>query len=68
MHVDYTPIQKELRLELRDYFGQLMTPERRDGIKMLEITREKEVVWTYQNPDVSWVHSLQVLSTNGEPE
>ena len=39
-----------------------------DGIKMLEITREKEVVWTYQNPDVSWVHSLQVLSTNGEPE
>ena len=35
---------------------------------MLEITREKEVVWTYQNPGVSWVHSLQVLSTNGEPE
>ncbi|HIF98541.1 MAG TPA: acyl-CoA dehydrogenase [Myxococcales bacterium] len=36
MHVDYTPEQKELRLKLRDYFGQLMTPERRDGIKMLE--------------------------------
>jgi len=36
MHVDYTPEQKELRLKLRDYFGQLMTPERREGIKMLE--------------------------------
>ena len=36
MHVDFTPEQKELRLKLRDYFGQLMTPERRDGIKMLE--------------------------------
>ena len=39
-----------------------------DGIKMLEITREKAIVWTYQNPDVTWVHSLQVLSTNGQPE
>lgn len=36
MYVDYTPTQKELRLKLRDYFGQLMTPERREGIKMLE--------------------------------
>jgi len=36
MHVDYTPVQKELRLKLRDYFGQLMTPERKEGIKMLE--------------------------------
>ena len=36
MHVDFTPEQKELRLKLRDYFDQLMTPERRDGIKMLE--------------------------------
>jgi hypothetical protein len=36
MHVDYTPEQKELRLKLRDYFSQLMTPERRDGIRALE--------------------------------
>jgi len=36
MHVDYTPEQKELRLKLRDYFSQLMTPERREGIRMLE--------------------------------
>ena len=36
MHVDYTAAQKELRLKLRDYFGQLMTPDRREGIKMLE--------------------------------
>ena len=36
MHVDFTPEQKELRLKLRNYFDQLMTPERRDGIKALE--------------------------------
>ncbi|MCS5637162.1 MAG: acyl-CoA dehydrogenase family protein [Myxococcota bacterium] len=36
MHVDYTAEQKELKLKLRDYFSQLMTPERREGIKMLE--------------------------------
>ncbi|MDE0887334.1 MAG: acyl-CoA dehydrogenase family protein [Myxococcota bacterium] len=36
MHVDYTAEQKELRLKLRDYFSQLMTPERRDGIRALE--------------------------------
>ena len=36
MHVDYTPEQKELRQKLRDYFAKLMTPERREGIKMLE--------------------------------
>ncbi len=36
MHVDYTREQKELRVKLRDYFSQLMTPERRDGIKALE--------------------------------
>ena len=36
MHVDYTREQKELRTKLRDYFSQLMTPERRDGIKALE--------------------------------
>ena len=36
MYVDYTREQKELRVKLRDYFSQLMTPERRDGIKALE--------------------------------
>ena len=36
MHVDHTPEQKELQQRLRDYFSKLMTPERREGIKMLE--------------------------------
>ena len=39
-----------------------------DGLKMMEITREKEVVWTYQNPEVRYVHTLQVLSSNGVME
>ena len=29
---------------------------------------EKEIVWEYHNPNIGWVHTLQVLSTNGQPE
>jgi alkylation response protein AidB-like acyl-CoA dehydrogenase len=32
MHLAYTPAQERLRLELRDYFADLMTPERRDAL------------------------------------
>ena len=39
-----------------------------DGLKMIEINRDKKVVWTYQNPDARFVHNLQVLSTNGQIE
>ena len=39
-----------------------------DGLKMMEITRDKKVVWTYQNPKVRFVHTVQVLTTNGEKE
>jgi hypothetical protein len=39
-----------------------------DGLKMMEISRDKKVVWTYQNPEVRFVHNLQVLSTNGRGE
>ncbi|MDW3649820.1 MAG: hypothetical protein R8P61_22300 [Bacteroidia bacterium] len=39
-----------------------------DGLKMMEITPDKEVIWTYQNPDVKYVHNFQVLSTNGVRE
>ena len=39
-----------------------------DGLKMMEITRDKKVVWTYQNPDARFVHNVQVLSTNGQAE
>ena len=36
-----------------------------DGLKMMEITRDKKIVWTYQNSEVKYVHTLQVLTTNG---
>lgn len=39
-----------------------------DGFKMIEVNRDKQIVWTYQNPDVKYVHNLQVLSTNGIEE
>ncbi len=36
MYVDLTPEQLELRKRLREYFAQLMTPERKAGIRNLE--------------------------------
>jgi len=35
------------------------------GAKLLEVNRDKEVVWTYEGPHR--VHHFQVLTTNGEP-
>ncbi|MBW3550131.1 MAG: acyl-CoA dehydrogenase family protein [Proteobacteria bacterium] len=32
MRIDYTPAQQELRTQLRDYFGSLLTPEAKDAI------------------------------------
>jgi alkylation response protein AidB-like acyl-CoA dehydrogenase len=32
VHIDYTPAQQELRGQLRDYFGSLLTPEIKDTI------------------------------------
>lgn len=39
-----------------------------DGLKMIEITRDKKIVWSYQNPDTKFVHNVQVLTTNGVVE
>ncbi len=39
-----------------------------DGLKMIEVSRDKKIVWTYQNPNAKFVHNLQVLSTNGQVE
>ena len=36
VYVDFTSEQKSLRVELRAYFDQLMTPEIRDGLIGLE--------------------------------
>jgi len=40
----------------------------KDELKMIEITHDKKVVWSYQNPEVKYVHNLHVLSTNGRAE
>lgn len=35
------------------------------GIKLLEVTREKEIVWTHKGPERA--HHFQILTTNGKP-
>ena len=35
---------------------------------MLEITRNKKIVWSYHNPMIKYVHNFHVLTTNGQPE
>ncbi len=35
------------------------------GVKLLEVTRDKEVVWSYEGPHRA--HHFQVLTTNGQP-
>jgi hypothetical protein len=35
--------------------------------KVFEITREKQVVWEYIHPELTGVHEIHVLTTNGEP-
>lgn len=36
-----------------------------EGIKLFEVTKEKEVVWTYTGPHR--IHHFQILTTNGRP-
>ena len=35
------------------------------GVKLMEVTPEKELVWTYEGPNR--VHHFQILTTNGKP-
>lgn len=37
----------------------------RKGIKLLEVTPEKKIVWTYEGPHRA--HHFQILTTNGKP-
>jgi hypothetical protein len=37
----------------------------RVGVKLLEVTPEKKIVWTYEGPHRA--HHFQILTTNGEP-
>lgn len=36
-------------------------------VKMLEVTPEKQVVWTYRDDEKHGIHEFQVLDTNGTP-
>ncbi|MEQ8339044.1 MAG: hypothetical protein RIA62_16910, partial [Cyclobacteriaceae bacterium] len=36
----------------------------KEGVKLFEVTRKKEVVWTYEGYRV---HHFQILTTNGKP-
>jgi outer membrane protein assembly factor BamB len=36
------------------------------GVKLVEVTREKRVVWTYNSPSKTGIHHFQVLDTQGE--
>jgi hypothetical protein len=39
-----------------------------DEIKMLEVTPDKKLVWTYKSNLPHGVHEFQILTTNGKPE
>ena len=36
-------------------------------VKLLEVTRDKQVVWTYVEPKAGGVHEFQILNTDGLP-
>ena len=36
-------------------------------VKLLEVTRDKKLVWTYEEPVNGGIHELQILDTNGQP-
>jgi hypothetical protein len=38
-----------------------------DAVKMLEITRDKKIVWRLTDGKPHGLHEFQILSTNGKP-
>jgi hypothetical protein len=36
-------------------------------VKLTEVTRAKQVVWTHRDPTTPGIHHFQILDTNGEP-
>lgn len=38
------------------------------GISMVEVTRDRKIVWTSDHPLAAGVHHFQILTTNGRPE
>ena len=37
------------------------------GMKLLEVTRDKKLVWTYTDSKPGGIHHFQILDTNGKP-
>ncbi len=40
---------------------------REKGVKLFEVTRDKKLVWTYEDDKKHGIHELQILDTNGKP-
>jgi hypothetical protein len=38
-----------------------------DQTKLLEVTPDKQVVWTFSDPGKNGIHHFQILDTNGQP-
>jgi len=38
------------------------------GVSMVEVTRDRKIVWTSDHPLAAGVHHFQILTTNGRPE
>ena len=36
-------------------------------VKLLEVTRDKKIVWTFEQEKKGGIHELQILDTNGKP-
>ena len=36
-------------------------------VKLLEVTRDKKLAWTFEEPVNGGIHELQILDTNGQP-
>ena len=41
---------------------------RREGIFLIEVNPDKEIVWRSGHPAATAVHHFQILTTNGKPE
>ena len=37
-------------------------------VKLLEVTRDKKLVWTHEEPRAGGIHEFQILTTNGKAE
>lgn len=38
------------------------------GVSMVEVNRDREIIWTSDHPAAASVHHFQILTTNGTPE